>query len=80
MREYQRERRKKKHAEVMEIKNEEVVGELPDGRPKYAGREYREDGSLVLKEKRCDKCGGMWSESIEIPCPYCDGSGKRKRQ
>ncbi len=80
-REYMKKRRERAKGHAEKMGQEQPTGELlPDGRPKYAGREYREDGSLVLFEQRCGEegCKGLWSASIAIPCPYCGGSGKRK--
>ena len=76
MRDYMRERRKKKYAESQAGIGEEkdsVTGRYPD-------RTYKEDGSLELFEQRSgfESCKGIWSASIEIPCPYCGGSGKRR--
>jgi hypothetical protein len=44
---------------------------------RWANREYDAKG-LVLKKQHCGKCGGDWSASVEIECPYCHGHGKRK--
>ncbi len=46
---------------------------------RYSDRTYGENG-LVLIEQKCphETCRGIYAASIEIPCPYCGGSGKRK--
>lgn len=46
---------------------------------KYSDRTY-DEGGLVLFSQRCEKCNGLWSASIAIPCPYCKGTGKRVHQ
>jgi hypothetical protein len=40
--------------------------------------EVKETVELIVQH--CEGCGGYWSASIEIPCVYCDGTGKRKPQ
>ncbi len=84
MREYMKKRREKAKSHAEKMGQEQALeGEvLADGRPKYAGREYREDGSVVLFEQRCPEegCKGLWSASVALPCPYCGGSGKRRYQ
>ncbi len=39
----------------------------------------KKGGDLALITQRCRAgCGGLWSASIEIACPYCKGTGKRR--
>lgn len=79
-RDLMRKRRAKKHAEAMGQEQPLEGDLLPDGRKKYPGREYREDGSVVLHQYKCpeEECGGVWGASIQTVCPYCGGSGKRR--
>jgi hypothetical protein len=77
MRDYMRERRKKAYKQSQP---EQVGADKDEETGRYPDRTYKEDGRLVLFEQRCALCNGLWSASIEIPCPYCEGSGKRKRQ
>lgn len=72
-REYMREKRRKSYADA-----QPGIGAEKGENGRYPDREYNEDGSLKLFEQRCEPCGGLRSASIVIPCPYCDGSGKRR--
>ena len=81
MREYMKKRREKAKSHADKMGQEQPIDDLlPDGRSKYAGREYREDGSVVLFEQKCplSSCNGVWAASIELECPYCGGSGVRR--
>jgi hypothetical protein len=79
MREYMKKRR------AAEKKAEPTLTDEPHpvypNLKRYSDRTYDENG-LVLIEQRCplDTCKGLYAASIEIPCPYCGGSGKRKYQ
>jgi hypothetical protein len=43
---------------------------------RYSDRSY-DEGGLVLFSQHCELCKGTWSASINIPCPYCRGTGTR---
>ncbi len=44
---------------------------------KPSAEKIEERTAVKLFEQRC-KCGGVWSASIEIACPYCFGEGKQR--
>jgi hypothetical protein len=78
--EYKRKQRERAKAEGAD-KAKEQSTETNEPHPvyphlkKYSDRKYNVDG-LVLFVQHCPLCKGMWSASIDIPCPYCKGKGK----
>lgn len=77
---YQREYMRKKRASEYAAGQPKGIGAEKGEDGRYPDRKYNEDGSLVLFEQRCplEGCKGVWSASIEIPCPYCKGAGVRR--
>jgi hypothetical protein len=81
--EYKRKQREREKLEEADKAKEESM-QTDEPHPvyphlrKYSDRKYDKQG-LVLFEQQCALCDGVWTASIAIPCPYCDGTGKRKR-